>query len=227
MSHANPFYLPFYKCKSQVIQVRCYSEAALTAASFSACSADLIHWLNWRSVCSYYIFSPALWCGRSCFDPVPTTSTSVLLHLIVNLTTSAKCYQVRVSHLHWCRSVGQTLSVPLLCRNSTAVKKTQPLRKTEQLCVNSISGVGIVSIIIIVLAFGLFSQKRAGVSFLERLAAVSGYCGIFWLVYRQEGTTAAFISPCQARGVDQKIFCVRQSSKQLIVRWTAQAHVTG
>lgn len=43
MSHANPFYLPFYKCKSQVIQVRCYSEAALTAASFSACSADLIH----------------------------------------------------------------------------------------------------------------------------------------------------------------------------------------
>lgn len=64
MSHANPFYLPFYKCKSQgFIQVRCYSEATLTSASFSACSADLIHWLKWRSICSYYIFSPSLWCG--------------------------------------------------------------------------------------------------------------------------------------------------------------------
>lgn len=85
MSHANPFYLPFYKCKSQGLFKCAVIQRRLSeAASFSACSADLIHWLKWRSVCSYYIFSPALWCGRSCFDPVPATSTSVLLHLIVH-----------------------------------------------------------------------------------------------------------------------------------------------
>lgn len=160
------------------------------------------------------------------FPPHPWASYCALLW---THTTSGKCCQVRDSHLHQCCLAGQTLSVPLLCRNSTAVKKKKKpsaFWEKQQLCVNSISRVGIVSIIIIVLALGLFSQKRAGVSFLERLTAVSGYCSIFWVVYRQGGTAAAFIS---MPGQRCRFLCVRQSSKQLIVHWTvcAQGHVTG
>lgn len=117
-------------------------------------------------------------------------------------------------------------SVEIALQHCTAKKKNSAFWEKQQLCVNSISRVGTISIIIIVLALGLFSQKRAGVSFLERLTAVSGYCSIFWVVYRQGGTAAAFIS---MPGQRCRFLCVRQSSKQLIVHWTvcAQGHVTG
>jgi len=106
---------------------------------------------------------------RSCFDPVLATSTGVLLHLVVrphSFWENAVRWETPIC----IGAVGKpnTICHTLLCRNSTSV--------TEQLCADSISRVGIASIIIIVLALGLFSQKRAGVSFLEGLTAVSGYC---------------------------------------------------
>lgn len=82
MSHANPFYLPFYKCKSQGLFKCAVIQRRLSQLPLS--QPDSIPWLKWRSICSYYIFSPALWCGWSCFDPVLATSMGVLLHLVVH-----------------------------------------------------------------------------------------------------------------------------------------------
>lgn len=136
MSHANPFYLPFYKCKSQglfkcaVIQRR-LSHLPLSQPALQIWSTD---WNDvWFALTTYLVhLCDVVKAALIQFQPHPWASYCALLW---THTTSGKCCQVRDSHLHRCCLAGQTLSVPLLCRNSTAVKKkkkkTQPFEKNS------------------------------------------------------------------------------------------------